>query len=141
MGDTNKPNGKEEAEEVLSSLDQIVDTVDIEFKTIHVPKWKMSIRIGSLSAEDLISFVETNEQPKAKRTAGIRLLVKSMVDTDGNRIGRDTDIAILQRKNHQIVTSLIDEVMKLNGLGKKDQEQLKNVSSEASTDASPTVLH
>lgn len=127
--------------DVFESIDDMLANDDIEIKKI--PAWKRKdgtqghILIASLTAGDMIEFVEANEGP-AKRTAGLRLIIKSLVNSKGERIGKMTDIERLKTRNSRITNQIVDEILKLNGLDKKSQDESKNASGEASTDASPT---
>ncbi len=111
-------------DDVIESMDAIRAADDVEFKTVDMSQfgWKtpkgsaMKIRIASLSAEDIIRWQETRDEPKAKRNSGIRILVKSIVDKKGNRIGKDEDFNWFSKKSYKAVDHLVMEVLKLNGL-------------------------
>lgn len=131
------------------SLDQIAATDDLKYA--YLKAFGGEIRVGSLSADVLLDFVEANEGP-AKRKAGLRILVLSLVDDDGNRIGGSPDgddaskalfeknIKMFGGKNHDTIIGLVAEVLKLNGMDvkKKSVDAAKNDSSEAPSDASRT---
>lgn len=124
----------------LLSIDEITNSSDVQYVDVEVPEWGGSVRFGTLDAGELIDFIEANDGP-AKRNAGIRLIIKSLVDENNNRIGSDKHLEAFKKKSAKVCSRLVDEVLKLNGLGAKGQEVPKNVSSEAGSDASPTVLH
>lgn len=126
-------------DEVIDSLEMLRAADLVEFKTVDMTAfgWKtpkgtgMKIRLGSLSAEDIIKWQETRDEPKAKRNSGIRILIKSIVDGKGNRIGKDDDFQWFAKKPYRAVDHLVMEVLKLNGLiivpgedGKKENESL-----------------
>lgn len=111
---------------------------DVEYKTIPVPEWKGSIRLGSLTAEQFLAWAAANEGPLAS-LAGIRMLTASLVDASGNRIGDESALAKLQAKNPVVLTRLVREALKLNGIEPKEEAQRKNDSGEAKPIASPTV--
>jgi hypothetical protein len=100
------------------------------------------MRVASLNAEDMVDFIEANEGP-AKKTAGVRLIVRSIVDDKGERIGTDKHLAIFKRKDAKTIDMVVRRLMLLNGIGKEAQdiEKAKNGSGEAASNASPTVLH
>jgi hypothetical protein len=124
----------------LLSFEDILDVDDVQYAVIEVPEWHGSVRIGSLSAGDLIDFVEANENPLLQKTAGLRLLSKSLVDEKGKRIGDDEKIRQLQKKDARIVSKIVAEILKLNGMDKKTADAEKNGSGEARTGASLTSL-
>jgi hypothetical protein len=128
----------EEKDDLLSAED-ILGTDDIEY--VKVPAWGgKSLQLQSLTAGDMIEFVQTNEGP-ARHTAGVRLIIKSAVDKDKKRMFKDSDLELLKRKNSKITNVIVDAILKLNGLDKKSQEAAKNVSGEAVPADSPSVLH
>jgi hypothetical protein len=124
----------------LLNIEDITSASDIQYVEIEVPEWGGTVRFGTLDAGDLIDFIERNDGP-AKRNAGLNLIIKSLVDEAGNRIGTDKHLEAFKKKSAKVCSRLVDEVLKLNGLDAKNKDVAKNVSSEVSVDASPTVLH
>lgn len=122
------------------SIEEISNSSDIQYADVEVPEWGGTVRFGSLDAGELIDFIEANDGP-AKRNAGIRLIIKSLVDENNNRIGTDRHLEIFKKKSAKVCSRLVDDILRLNGLDAKGKDVPKNVSSEADTDASPTVLH
>lgn len=108
---------------------------DIAFDDVYIPEWKKWIRLGSLTADDLLDWVEANEGAP-KKLQGLRLLVKSIVDQNGNRIGTEELVEKLRKRHAGAVRRLMERATKLNGLEDKEDEKIKNVSSEAPSDAS-----
>lgn len=129
------------ADEKLLSIEDIEKANDTRYETVPIPEWNGSIRLGSLSADDLIAWSEKNGDPASSKVAGVRLLVASMVDGADNRIGTDATVATLRKKDAKILTDLVKRALALNGLSEKAVEERKNGSGEASAPASPTVLH
>jgi hypothetical protein len=106
------------------SFDDILSANDTRYDEVEV--WGGVVRIGSLTAGDMIEFVESNEGP-AKRTAGLRLIIKSLVDADGKRIGQDSHLDGLRKKDNESTSKVIKAILKLNGLDtKKAQDEAKN---------------
>jgi hypothetical protein len=124
----------------LMSVEDFDDLDDTQFVEITVPEWKDKagnarvLRLGSLTADDMLSWVEANDGP-AKKTAGLRLIINSLVDASGTRIGSDKMIATLRKRNADVIRRLVEAVLKLNGMT-VETEKVKNVSSEAATGAS-----
>ena len=92
----------------------------------NVPAWGGVVRIGSLSADDMLSFIEGNEDPEKKRLSGLRLLVRSIVDADGNRIGDESMIPAFRKKDSATIMQLITAITKLNGLDEEEAKKLGN---------------
>lgn len=121
-------------EEYILSVDEMLTAEDIEYATI--PTWKVKdpktgqmvqgyTRIGSLSADQMIAWRDTNEGP-AKKTMGIRIFVDSLVDKDGNRIGGQQYYEMFRKKSNAIQEKVIAEIVKLNGMTVKAEETIKN---------------
>lgn len=116
------------------SAEDILDADDVKY--MEVEAWGGVVRLGTLTAGDVMEFIESNEGP-SKRSAGLRLIIKSLVDADGNRIGRPEMMDRFRKKNAQVVNMLVEKILILNGLSAKDAEKAKNELSEAASDASP----
>ena len=124
-------------EQLILTIDQMLAAEDVEYAVI--PTWKIKnakgelvqgySRIGSLNADDVIAWRETNEGP-AKRTMGIRLFVNSLVDKDGNRIGTPQHYELFKKKSNAIQEKVLGEIIKLNGM-----ELKKSGTSRAEDDA------
>jgi hypothetical protein len=111
------------------------------------------VAIGSVNSEDMIDWLESNDDPKSKREAGLRLIVKSVVevvtrDSAGNitevrripKEQRDEFMQIFREKDARENGLLVRACLKLNGLDRAaaKQDAVKNDSSEVSPAASPT---
>jgi hypothetical protein len=113
-------------EDKVLSIEEMLAADDVQFAVVKA--WNGNVRIGSLSASDMIEFVESNEGP-AKRTAGLRLIIKSLVK----------HLEAFGKKNAQVTNRIVAEILKLNGLDEAAKKALGNASSEVDTDASPTA--
>ncbi len=104
-------------EEPVLSVEDMLAAPDVQYKYVDARPlgWPGRVRIGSLTANDLIEWTEANEGP-AKRTAGLRLLIKSLVDKDGNRIGRSEHLEKFKQKSHKAVDAIVKEIIDFNGL-------------------------
>lgn len=98
------------------SFDEIIAADDTEYCEVDV--WGGTLRFGTLDAGTMLEFVSKNEGPE-KKTAGLRLLVDSLVDADGNRIGRKEMVEALKKKNASVINKLCDRILELNGFGSK----------------------
>lgn len=80
------------------------------------------VRIGSLSSADMLQWIADSRDPIKKSRAGLRLLVKSIVDGEGNRLDTVTDdkvnllIERFAQKDNQDNGKIIDRALVLNGL-------------------------
>lgn len=106
----------------------------------EIPAYGGTLRIGSLSSKDLGDWVDANQADR--KDSGLRLIVRSVVDADGNRVPEEQLAEFVEafrakdaKENERVIKRILD----FNDLSVKKQEALGNASGEASTDASPTA--
>lgn len=114
-------------QKVVESLDEIESVKDTEYVTVEGFEPGRPFRIGSLTAGDLIEWSEANEG-EAKRTAGLRLIAKSLVNAAGVRYAANDPkaIDILRAKNHKVTERIVVDILKLNGMSVKSNADVKN---------------
>lgn len=108
--------------DAVASMADIEAAQDMEYAVVEGFKEGQKLRIGSLTAGDLIEWSEANEG-EAKRTAGLRLITKSLVgpEPENKRYADDPkNIQIFKRKSHKVTERLVKEILKLNGMNVKD---------------------
>ena len=105
------------AEKKYLSIDDIIGAEDTEFAEVEA--WGGVIRLGSLDAGTMLDFVASNENKAAQRNAGLRLLVNSLVDSNGKRIGTTQHIEALRKKHAGKINKVVEQILILNGLGDK----------------------
>jgi hypothetical protein len=112
---------------IYESVDEMVadGASEVQFAEIEGFHPEKRIRIGSVSAGDMIEWSEANET-EAKRTAGLRLISKSLVNKAGVRISSDKDIAKFRTMRHNVTERIVKEILKLNGMTVKADEKAKN---------------
>lgn len=110
-------------EEVLSNANDILGSNDFEYATIDA--WGKKVRIQSLTAGDILEWSEAGEG-EAKKTAGLRLIIKSVVDGTGKLVFSPNHISILRTKNHKQTEKVIEAIIKLNGLTIRGAELKKD---------------
>jgi hypothetical protein len=134
------PTGGEEVstERIYASVDEIVASgaSEVEYRIIQGFEGKdgPKIRIGSVTAGDMIEFSEANENDRdAKRDAGLRLIAKSLVGpapdniryADGPAIARH--MAKFRTMRHKETERVVKEILDLNGMEvKKDAAAKKD---------------
>src|SRR5262245_14597172 len=139
-----------ENQQTVLSLDQMLAGSDTEYELVDVPEWGGKVRIGSLTAEQMVRWTEAKtETPLDRRNAGLLLLVSSIVDADGNRIANASHVNAFRGRSAKVLNRIIDRILKMNGLVVDTSaihqidpvaiEQRKNGSGEALPDASPIV--
>jgi len=138
-----------ENQQTVLSLDQMLAGSDTEYELVDVPEWGGKVRIGSLTAEQMVKWTEAKtETPLDRRNAGLLLLVSSIVDADGNRIANASHVGAFRGRSAKVLNRIIDRILKMNGLIVTEEvhqvdpvaiEQRKNGSGEALPNASPIV--
>ena len=118
---------EEQKDEIYESVDEMVadGASEVQYATIEGFISNKKIRIGSVSAGDMIEWSEANET-EAKRTAGLRLISKSLVNKSGVRISSDKDIAKFRTMRHNVTERIVKEILKLNGMNVKADKDAKN---------------
>jgi hypothetical protein len=112
----------------VETLEEIVSSTDVEYAEIEGFTKDKPFRIGSLTAGDMIEWSEANEG-EAKRTAGLRLIAKSLVNSKNERFADSPkSIAVFRTKSHKVTERIVKEILKLNGMSikEKDAEKVKN---------------
>lgn len=124
----------------ILSIEQMLAADDVEYR--EVAAWGGKVRLRSLSSEDMIEWIEGNRNgdPEVRRTSGLNLIVKSLVDKDGNHIGKPEHVAAFQKKSAIVTGRIVNAVMDMNGLSKAQSAFLKNVLSGAGIAVSPSAL-
>lgn len=118
----------------ILTVEEMLAAEDVEYAVI--PTWKVKdsktgelvqgyTRIGSLNADDVIMWRESNEGP-AKKSMGVRLFVNSLVDVDGKRIGNQMYYELFKKKSNAIQERVLAEIVKLNGMTVKAEKEIKN---------------
>ncbi len=114
-----------------------------------VEAYRGIVPIASLSSADLIEWLESNDDPTKKREAGLRLLVKSIVDKvydEKDEVEpvhlpldqREEYLTIFRAKDARENGKVIKKILELNGLDVKARSAEKNESSETISAASPS---
>jgi hypothetical protein len=111
-------------EEQSMKLDELLAIDDIEYATVPIGSSGKFITIRSVTAEEWIIWQEANESGDAKRTAGIRLIIKSLVDgipgkagATGRLICRMDDLGEWKKKSFKLTETIVTAILKLNGKG------------------------
>lgn len=113
------------AEVIVETMEEISAAADVEYANIEGFTKDKPFRIGSLTAGDLIEWSEANEG-EAKRTAGLRLITKSLVNSKNERYAADSkNIAVFRTKSHKVTERIVKEILKLNGMNVKDDTAAK----------------
>ena len=116
------------SDKIYGSMEEILASgaSDAEYAEVDGFKPGERVRIGSVTAGDMIVWSEANEG-EAKKTAGLRLICKSLVNADGVRYADDDkNIAKFRVMRHKETERIVKEILKLNGMNVKAEEKAKN---------------
>ena len=137
MAENEVPETEAEAidaeEQYILSVDEMLAADDVEYKTIAT--WKVKgrngqmvqgyTRIRSLTAEQVQKWRDAADGP-AKKNAGIRLFVDSLVDKEGRPIGNAGHYEAFRKKSNAIQDKVLDQILEMNNLKPKQQTAVKN---------------
>ncbi len=110
----------------LLTADEILNAQDIDYVTVAVPEWKGSVRLRTLSAEEVAEYVEATTGP-AKSNAMALMLMRSAVKEDGSQLFEDVSkIDRVRKRSMRAFVRLQDACLELNGLTEKAKALAKN---------------
>lgn len=143
---TDKKKEDEPVGELFESLDAILQEDDAEYATIKAWGGRPA-RLGSLTAMQMIRFLENNDKPEQRRRNGLILIAQSLVDSKGKRlVDTENDEALnkaidqLRSRSSKTNGFVVQEILKLNGMNTTDAVEIaKNVSGGAPIGSSPTA--
>jgi hypothetical protein len=115
---------------------------DIKREPVECPEWGMTVIVQGASGTDRDAFEASMRQYRPNRKGGMdlvitqensraRLLVKCIVDEDGNRVFAEADANALGAKNGAVLDRLWDVASRLSGISEEDVEELMGNSDAA----------
>lgn len=115
---------------------------DIKTEAVYVPEWGGSVYVKGMTARERdeyeVEIVSTRGKNVEvnRRNLRAKLVVRTVVDENGERLFGDTDIKELGEKSAAAIDRLFGVAQRLSGLSPEDEEDLaKNSASEASEDS------
>lgn len=117
-------------EKIYASMDDLLSggATDVEYKVIDGFRPGEKLRIGSVSAGDIMEWSEANDG-EAKKTAGLRLITKSLVGPEPNNIRFADDpknIQHFRKFRHKETERIVREILALNGMNVRQDANAKN---------------
>lgn len=120
-------------------------TLALESELVEVPEWGGAVYVRQFkgSDTDAISEMVDKVDPRTKRKvtrAGLRpyILIRAVVDEDGNRIFNHGDIPFLAEQPVKVTNRIIEVLTRLNGGDDLEEEFAENFADDPS-DASPST--
>lgn len=132
----------------LLTREQIFGAPKRSYKDVSCPEVGGKIRVQSLTGQEFEDWQESNRDPKKKDKDGnpvvntkgsiVRLLVRCLVDKEGNRIMSDDDYLEFTKINAAVLNRLGTVALKLNGVGEKEIDELVKNSEAVQTEEGPS---
>jgi hypothetical protein len=105
--------------------DAILGATDIETEEVDVPQWGGTVLVRGLSGTDRDDYEASlvdlragrkHARPDLKNTRA-KLVVRCIVDENGNKLFSERDIALLGRKSAAALDRVYEVAARLSGLG------------------------
>lgn len=120
--------------------DGILAQTQLPLEKVQVPEWKGSVFIRTMTAGERDTFEQkVFEENKAGKNVNVRARLCSLclVNEKGERLFSDLDALLLAKKSSRAIERIVNEIQKLNGLGKEDIKALeKNSETDPSAESS-----
>lgn len=112
--------------------EQILSAQDFKYEEVQIPEWGGTVRVRGLTAYERdeleVQAMEAQKNPDAAKNVRARLVVKCLVDADGNRLFKDSDADALGTKHGAILDKLFWVTQRLSALTAQDIEDLEKNS-------------
>jgi hypothetical protein len=135
------------------SRDGILGAVDVQVEKVFVPEWNDDVLVRGLTGEERDAYEGSRRQIRdagkptqelvlIQDNARAALLVKCLVDENGERLFTDRDAPALGQKNGKALDRLYDVATRLSGMSDEEAEAIEGNSDgatapDASTSSSP----
>jgi len=133
----------------FASASEILGVSDTYYEVVEVPEWKtaagtpFSVRMRGLTGQERDSWEGTNVRfdKRGRQQVNLnqfraRLIVRSAVDGDGNRLFTDSDAVHLSQKSAAGLQRLFEVAQRLSGLSDEDVDEMTKDSGGAQTEHS-----
>lgn len=123
----------------LLTRDKILKADDLKKERVHVPAWNGDVFVRTMTGKERDAFEGEVIREGRASTDNIRarLLVRVLVDEEGNRLFKDEEADLLGEKSTDALEELVNVAQMLNAMTNDDIEGLKknseNDPSESST--------
>lgn len=128
--------------------EQILSAPDTTTREVDVPEWGGRVLVKSLTSKERAQYEESimitrgkgrkRERDVDLLTAREQLVVRCVVDPDGNPLFEPGDVIALGKKSGAAMSRVSEVAMQLAGLSETDLEELEGNSSPPRHDSSVT---
>lgn len=120
--------------------DQILTADDLITEVVDMSEWwggTVNVRtITGAERDTLEASIITKDGDKNMENLRAKLIVLSVVDTEGNRMFTEADFTAIGGKSAGALNRIFTVAMKLSGFSKKDVDELTENLSEGQSDDS-----
>ena len=122
--------------------ENILTANDIKREEVQVPEWGGVVLVQGLSGRDRDQLEASMIQGKGKDTKvsldnlRAKVVARSIVDENGNRIFSDADIPALAKKSALALNRVYEVAQRLSGISQEDVDELTKNSETAPSDDS-----
>lgn len=119
---------------MLLDRDSIMKADDRPVEEVECPEWGGTVLVRAMTGEERDAWetavMQASRDPSGKATANAtsKVIVKCMVDEDGNRLFKDSDAGALGKKNAAAINRVWGVAARLSGLRNEDVEALGKTS-------------
>ncbi|WP_329214791.1 phage tail assembly chaperone [Streptomyces sp. NBC_01485] len=121
---------------------QILEAEDTQIKPVDVPEWGGEVLVRGLTGIERDAYEAGIQQIRPKPdgsrevvfvrdNARAKLLVKCLIDEQGNRLFKDTDAPALGKKAGAVIDRLYDVAAELSGMGDAVEKEIEGNSEAA----------
>lgn len=128
-----------EKADIPAIRDKIFSANDRRVEEVRVPEWDVTLWVRGLTGTERDALEDSMMQKRGQIDIAnfrARLLVKTVVDNEGQRIFSDADATALGDKSAAAIERLVNVAMRLSGIRAGDVEQLVKNSEPGPSDAS-----
>ena len=115
---------------MLLSKEQILSAEDLKSEIVEVPEWGGSVKVRMMTGTERDAFETSIFEVKGKDTERnfvdlrAKLVARTLIDENGERLFTDKDIALLGKKSAKALDRVFQVAQQLNGIGKEAVEEL-----------------
>ncbi len=121
----------------MLSRDEILSASDLSLEEVEVPEWGGSVLVRTMTGAER-DRMET--EFLAEKTVNVRARLAAVVlcDDAGRRLFSDADIVLLGAKSGAALDRVFAVATRLNGMTKRDVDELEKNSEASHSDGSPS---
>ena len=123
------------SEKVETWEELLEDPSDVEY--VDVTIGKRTVTLASVNSEEMMEWFTRQADPELKKTNGLWLVAKCLVNSKNERIGNLDEIVRLREKQPASVKKLVEAAVELNHISVKREAEAKNDSQEGPAGSSP----